>query len=59
MACFWEHLHKELGTNLVRSSAYHPQTAGQTERVNQIFGRYVAHLCHLFNGFMGKVTTFS
>ena len=23
-AWFWEHLHKQLGTNLVRSSAYHP-----------------------------------
>ena len=33
---FWEHLHKIIGTNLVRSSAYHPQTSGQTERVNQI-----------------------
>ena len=33
-AQFWEHLHKQLGTNLVRSSAYHPQTSGQTERVN-------------------------
>ena len=33
---FLEHLHKMLGTNLVRSSAYHPQTFGQTERVNQI-----------------------
>ena len=33
---FWEHLHKMLGTNLVRSSAYHPQTSEQTERVNQI-----------------------
>jgi hypothetical protein len=27
MARFWEHLHKELGTNLVTSSAYHPQTS--------------------------------
>ena len=23
-AWFWKHLHKQLGTNLVRSSAYHP-----------------------------------
>ena len=36
MARFWEHLHKALGTKLIRSSAYHPQTSGQTERVNQI-----------------------
>jgi hypothetical protein len=30
-AHFWEHLHQLLGTKLVRSSAYHPQTSGQTE----------------------------
>jgi hypothetical protein len=35
-AHFWEHLHHLLGTKLVRSSAYHPQTSGQTKRVNQI-----------------------
>ena len=35
-AQFWEHLHKQFGTNLVRSSAYPPQTFRQTERVNQI-----------------------
>jgi len=35
-AHFWECLHEQIGTHLVRSSAYHPQTAGQTERVNQI-----------------------
>jgi transposase InsO family protein len=35
-AKFWEALHKSLGTKLLHSSAYHPQTSGQTERVNQI-----------------------
>jgi len=35
-ARFWEHLHSLLGTKLVCSSPYHPQTSGQTERVNQI-----------------------
>jgi hypothetical protein len=37
VACFWENLQASLGTKLIRSSAYHPQTDGQTERVNQIF----------------------
>jgi hypothetical protein len=36
VARFWEQLHECLGTHLIRSSAYHPQTGGQTERVNQI-----------------------
>jgi hypothetical protein len=33
---FWSEVHKSLGTKLLHSSAYHPQTSGQTERVNQI-----------------------
>jgi transposase InsO family protein len=33
---FWEELHKSLGTKLLHSSACHPQTSGQTERINQI-----------------------
>jgi hypothetical protein len=31
---FWERLHEALDTQLCFSSAYHPQTDGQTERVN-------------------------
>jgi hypothetical protein len=36
VAHFWEQLHESLGTKLIRSSSYHPQTDGQTERVKQI-----------------------
>jgi hypothetical protein len=32
---FWKELHKSLGTKLLHSSAYHPQTSGKIERVNQ------------------------
>jgi transposase InsO family protein len=35
-ARFWEQLQSSLGTKLIWSSAYHPQTDGQTEWVNQI-----------------------
>jgi transposase InsO family protein len=31
---FWERLHEALDTQLRFSSVYHPQTDGQTERVN-------------------------
>lgn len=33
---FWHSLQEALGTKLLHSSAYHPQTGGQVERVNQI-----------------------
>jgi hypothetical protein len=33
---FWEKLHEAMDTRLNFSSAYHPQTDGQTERVNRI-----------------------
>jgi len=36
MSRFWQGLQSALGTDLRYSTAYHPQTNGQTERVNQI-----------------------
>jgi transposase InsO family protein len=33
---FWKKLHEALGTKFYFSSAYHPETDGQTERINQI-----------------------
>ena len=35
-AHFWERMHKSLGTSLIRSTAYHPQTSVQTEKLNQV-----------------------
>jgi hypothetical protein len=34
IAHFWERLQHSLGTKLIRSSAYHSQIDGQTERIN-------------------------
>ncbi|GJP76635.1 hypothetical protein CLOP_g7049 [Closterium sp. NIES-67] len=42
---FWRHLWDQFGTKLQFSSAYHPQTDGQTERVNQTMEQLLRTTC--------------
>uniref|UniRef100_A0A0A9BCD2 Integrase catalytic domain-containing protein n=1 Tax=Arundo donax TaxID=35708 RepID=A0A0A9BCD2_ARUDO len=43
---FWQELFKLNGTHLKMSSDYHPQTDGQTERVNQCLKTYLHFFVH-------------
>ena len=38
---FWKHLNKRLKINSLLSTAYHPETDGQTERMNAVLEQYL------------------
>jgi transposase InsO family protein len=41
VAQFWKHLTKRLKINTLLSTAYHPETDGQTERLNAVLEQYL------------------
>jgi len=45
MSSFWGEVMRLLEVELYKSSAYHPQTDGQTKRVNQILEHYLCMYC--------------
>jgi transposase InsO family protein len=45
ISSFWQSLQHLLGTKLKFSTTYHPQSDGQTERINAILENYLRHYC--------------
>jgi len=45
MSSFWQEVMQLLKVALDKSSAYHPQTDGQTEQVNQALEHYLRTYC--------------
>jgi hypothetical protein len=45
---FWKAFLRSLSISLGFSTAYHPQTNGQTERMNQVLEDYLCHFCSYY-----------
>lgn len=58
MARFWKELHRAYGTQLKYSTSYHPETDGQTERMNQIL-EVMLRACALDFSYSWEDVTFS
>ena len=50
---FWQSLQRALGTQINLSTAYHPQTDGQSERTIQTLEDMLRCLCHGFRRKLG------
>ena len=46
MSTFWCELHKLMGTKLLMSTAFHPQTDGATEQANHSIGQILRMIIH-------------
>ena len=51
---FWRSLFNQLGFRLNMSTAYHPQTDGQTERTNRMLDQILCTFVHPFHGDWAK-----
>ncbi|GFZ18552.1 hypothetical protein Acr_27g0002910 [Actinidia rufa] len=51
---FWQSLQAAIGTQLLLSTAFHPQTDGQSKHTILDFGGHVTRLCHGFQRQLGR-----